>query len=211
MARPAIVEKLTKILEGPIDSECQVVYILAEVRKLDELSGKTAPATLRMFLHWALHVDLEGAGTIKTFVERMDDVVVKLLTRSNSTPEEVIAAENALFKEVTYFDEFRQELGAFFQKWQIPTGVCDEDDRWFDFVAAYTRVIEDGSLVGRNKQMVGTVTFTKGHRNPGGDPRQLAHKWVIFFNKPFKGSHGIELSVQVPPDGKNPARGWRLF
>ena len=210
MSRPAIVEKLTKILGGSVDSECQVVYILAEVRKLDELSGKTAPTTLRMFLHWALHVDLEGAGTIKTFVERIDDVVVRLLTNS-STPEETIAAENALFKEVTYFDEFRQGLRAFLQQWGIPTGLCDDNDRWFDFLAAYTQVIEDGSLVGKNKQMVETVTFTKGRNNPSGDRRQLAHKWIVFFNKPFNNSHGIELTVQVPPDGKNPARGWHLF
>ena len=210
MTRNAIVKKLTDIVAARVDSECQVVYILAEVRKLDEMSGKKTTATLRMFLHWALHVDLEGADTIKTFVERIDDVVVKLLT-GRSTPEATIAAENALYKEVTYFDQFRNELRAFFQIWGIPTELCDDDERWFDFVTAYTRVIEDGSLVGKSKQMVETVTFMKGHKNPAGDPRQLAHKWVILFNRPFNGSEGITLTVQVPPDGKNPARGWSLL
>lgn len=207
MTRLAIVEKLTAFVADPITTECQVVYILAEVRKLDEMSGKNAPQTLRMFLHWGLHVDLEGPGTIKTFVERIDDVVVNLLGTGAATPQ-AVAAETELYKEVTYFDQFRNELRDFLGGWGIPTTFCDDDEKWFDFVAAYTRVIEDGSLVGKNKKMVETVTFLKDDKNapPGG----LAYKWDIMFNDKINGAEGIELTVQYPRDRKNPSRAWKL-
>jgi hypothetical protein len=137
-------------------------------------------------------------------------VVVKLLT-GTSTPEDTVAAESALYKEITLFDQFRNDLRKCFETWQIPTGLCDDDDRWFDFVAAYTHVIEDGSLVAKNKQLVDTVRFTKGQATPGADPRHLAHKWLIFFNQPFKGHSGIALTVQVPPNCTNVSRTWSLF
>jgi len=36
--RDAIVKKLRAALSGPVDDECKVVYILAEIRKLLELT-----------------------------------------------------------------------------------------------------------------------------------------------------------------------------
>jgi hypothetical protein len=209
MAPNAIIQKLTSAVSVPVNSEQQVVYILAEVRKLDELEGKKAPQALRMFLHWALHVNLEGPGTIKTFVERIDDVVAELLTTGNGT-REAIAAESALFREVTYFDEFRQQLRLFFSDHGIPTTLCDDAERWFDFLGAYANVIEDGSLIGQ-KKMVERVTFTRGRVNPAATGAQLAHKWMIYFKQPFKNSSRIQLSVQGPADGKNAAHDWSLF
>jgi hypothetical protein len=59
-----IVEKLRAVLSDEIDSECKVVYILCETRKLlDKYPTQPVPVTLKMYCHWALHIDLTNPGT----------------------------------------------------------------------------------------------------------------------------------------------------
>ena len=79
--RNAIVEKLRAQLNGPVDTEPSVVYLLCETRKLLDYRDPTrTPSPLRMFCNWALHVDLTGRGTTKPFVQQVDDIVSSLLT-----------------------------------------------------------------------------------------------------------------------------------
>ena len=59
MSRDGIVDKLRLHLRKPIESECAVVYLLAEVRKLRERDhADHKMEALWMYCHWALHVDL---------------------------------------------------------------------------------------------------------------------------------------------------------
>jgi hypothetical protein len=55
--------KLNAFLADPVDSECKVVYLLCEVRKLlERVPAHQRPFALNMYCHWALHVDLHGSG-----------------------------------------------------------------------------------------------------------------------------------------------------
>jgi hypothetical protein len=59
-----IVSKLMALLSEPVDTECKVVYLLAEVRKLLERDDPNHNmGSLWMYCHWALHVDLESPKT----------------------------------------------------------------------------------------------------------------------------------------------------
>ena len=61
MTANAIVDKLRAAISEPVDSECKVVYILAETRKLLETyPPDPLPFALKLYCHWALHVDLEN-------------------------------------------------------------------------------------------------------------------------------------------------------
>ena len=69
MTANAIVEKLNAVIAKPIDSECKVVYVLCEVRKLlESIPANQRPWALNMYCHWALHVDLHGEDTIRSFL-----------------------------------------------------------------------------------------------------------------------------------------------
>jgi len=70
----AIIEKLRAHLAHPVDSECEVVYLLCEVRKL-LLKKDPDTATLRLHCNWALHVDLEMPATTLAFLRRVDSYV----------------------------------------------------------------------------------------------------------------------------------------
>src|SRR5213594_2479644 len=54
-----IISKIRKHLENPVDTECAVVYLLAEVRKvIDDEKPRPWPLALWLHCNWALHVDL---------------------------------------------------------------------------------------------------------------------------------------------------------
>lgn len=62
--KDAIVEKLRSELVGQVDTEPKVVYLLCQIRKLLEKEGlANAPRDLKLFCHWALHVDLHKEVT----------------------------------------------------------------------------------------------------------------------------------------------------
>src|SRR2546426_10116453 len=68
-----ITEKLRKHLAGGVRTECRVVYLLAEIRKiLEEEKPDPRPMALWMFCHWALHVNLSRSGTTAHFLEQID-------------------------------------------------------------------------------------------------------------------------------------------
>src|SRR5689334_8485361 len=71
-----IVRKLHEHLDAGIDSECEVVYLLAQIRNLlerdDPQHQNPAYRALWMCCHWAVHPDLAGQQTTGDFLDRVD-------------------------------------------------------------------------------------------------------------------------------------------
>jgi hypothetical protein len=60
MSEDTIVGKLRMKLQEKIVSECQIVYILVEIRKLLNLRNqRTAFSILNLYCNWAVHVPLK--------------------------------------------------------------------------------------------------------------------------------------------------------
>jgi hypothetical protein len=161
-----IVEKLRAILSGDIDSECKVVYILCESRKLlEKYPPDPMPLALKMYCHWALHIDLMNPRTTAPLLERIDDFVDRIVLQT----EDVIK-DHYLFRELLWLDTFRQQFREFLRVYDLPTGVCDEDGRWHEFLTHYAGVIQDGSLSCQAKTQrlkhVNEVVFSKGRERP---------------------------------------------
>src|SRR6266571_5397278 len=80
MTEDAIVRKLRTTLARAVDTEAKVVYILAESRKLlDTYPSDPSPIALKIYCHWALHVDLTLPGTTLPFLTRVDEYVASVL------------------------------------------------------------------------------------------------------------------------------------
>jgi hypothetical protein len=161
----AIVEKLRRHLSCPLDTECEVVYLLCEIRKLlDKQRVEPTPFALRLYCHWALHVDLSRPSTTMPFLTKVDNYVFNKLNAGET--EETLLEEHALFRDFVYLETFRKELSQFLALNDLPTSLCDEDARWFAFLAAFASIIEDGSLACQSKdpdelRLVKRVTFTR--------------------------------------------------
>ncbi len=140
MTANAIVEKLRVALSGPVDSECKVVYVLAESRKLLETyPSDPVPFALKLYCHWALHVDLENPGTTLPFLKRAEKYAEGVLAGNQDLVE-----DHRMLREFVFLDTFRQQFKQFLQAYDLPTGICDEDARWHGFLKHYAGVIEDG-------------------------------------------------------------------
>jgi hypothetical protein len=144
------------------------------------------------------------------FLEKVDRYVFDKLNVAETN--ETLATEHALFQEFVYLDTFRKELTQFLASHDLPTALCDEDSRWFAFLAAYAGVIEDGSLACESKgpdklKTVEKVTFMKGpQRSPDGHV-PFGIKWDILL----KDKRRLEVEVGTRPNHKLMHWGLRLL
>jgi hypothetical protein len=187
MAPNTIVEKLRKLLSDPIETECQAVYLLCEVRKLLDSERPRRLFTVYLHCHWALHVKVSHTATTGGFLSRVDDFVSNILGSHSRDETEQASWEKRAEEMIQYFvslSTLRKELREFLMSYALPTSLCDDDTRWFKFVTAYGGVIEDGSLECENKgrlKTVDTVTFSKGKPTTDSADVPFSMNWEILL------------------------------
>lgn len=174
-----LVEKLRRAISEDISKECQVVYILAEARKLlEKYPPSPIPFALKMYCHWALHVDLTVPRTTDAFLQRVDEFVKSFLAGSSD-----VNVELRMFCEFSLLETFRTQFLEFLKAHDLPTSLCDEDNRWHDFLRYYARVIEDGSLCCQANiqrlKYVEKVTVERAGSRPSSDSSTLDLSWRI--------------------------------
>jgi hypothetical protein len=203
MSEPQIVAKLREALNEDIAREKDVMYILAESRKLLE-KLENAGFALKLYCHWALHVDLTRPGTTLDFLKRVDNFIEGELDR-----RKLNAAENYLtFREFIYLETFRKDLGELFARFALPTALCDEDRRWHEFLKLYAGIIEDGSLYcgddaaeakKKGLNLIKGVTFSKGRATPPDSYFAFYFTWEVHLQDGR--SISVEVSAAPLPDG----------
>jgi len=178
-----IVSKLNKHLSQSVETECSVVYLLAEVRKILEKDRQSPePFALRMYCHWALHVDLTRPNTTKHFLEKVDSFVLNNVSGLESDGRCSFLDEHHLFQEFSYLDSFREQLRSFLDRYALPTDLCDDDPAWTSFISAYAGVIEDGTLscgTSNRLQAIQEVTFCKGRPLTSDNHLPFVIQWDI--------------------------------
>jgi hypothetical protein len=163
-----IIAKLRKHLAGGVMTECRVVYLLAEIRKLlEDERPNPRPTALWMFCHWAVLVNLSRSSTTSHFLNQIDAFTISQNIHGLPEPDGRFSFvdQHNLSKDLLFLTNFRQQLREFLGSKKLSTRLCDNDKSWFGFLSAYAGVIEDGTLSveGANKlRVVDRVTFTKG-------------------------------------------------
>lgn len=193
MTEPSIVEKLRVELAHRVNSEGKVVYILAESRKLlMSHPREPKPFALNFYCHWALHIDLHGADTILPFLNRVERFVESTLAGNQD-----VAGEHEMFREFVFLETFRQQFSQFLKSYDLPTAICDEDERWHEFLTHYAGVIRDGALRCRGETKlahVSEVVFKIGKQTSGNHlPFDLV--WEIHL----KNGKILDVSVNSSP------------
>jgi hypothetical protein len=134
-----ILRKIRAELERGITEECQVVYLLVEIRKLLDRDGKNAEPynSLRLCSDWAVHVSLSWSRA-QNIVIQADAYYPKLL--SGTLSEE----EKNNFQRMFSLDAFREEMNYFLRDKGLP---LFSDAGWNLFLTAFLNVIEDCPLL----------------------------------------------------------------
>jgi hypothetical protein len=122
MTRNSIVEKLRRELGREITTESQVVYILAEIRKmLEKTNDGTDYFALEFYCSFALHTKMSKAGA-KRILERFDKAH-PFLVRKEEIPRDL-----------------RGEIDE-------TTRLFTEGNEWLRFIQLYGGVIDEGELL----------------------------------------------------------------
>jgi hypothetical protein len=200
MTQSQIEAKLRLALTEDITREKDVMYILGESRKLIEKIGDANHFALRLYCHWALHADLTRPSTTLDFLRRVDNFIEGELDHRKLN----VAENHRVFREFIYLDTFRKELREFFARFALPTGLCDEDQRWYDFLKLYAGIIQDGSLYcGENLEeakrkglkLIMGVTFSKGRAAPPDSYFPFYFMWEVRMQD----GRTIEVDVNAAP------------
>lgn len=152
MARSSIVAKLSKEMMEPISSERQVVYILAEMRKLLELNNeKSKYPALNFYCNWALHSKLSRSSEASNIVT-MFDGAEGFLTQLDTTPPGTTIPDldwswmNDWHNRIALVS-LREELRTFSTANDIIGRLLEDDNEWLMFLQCYGAVIEDCPLI----------------------------------------------------------------
>ena len=193
-----------KHLSKPITDEPGVVYLMAQVRKLLEKDDSTKlNKALWMYCHWALHVDLTSPGTTMDFLKRVDcwvtNTVAYLIPSGSWAPID----EYHLLREFIYLESFRHQLRGFLGGYGLPLSLCELDAVWYEFVKAYSCVIEDGTLSTKPYKedelgAVRSVAFTKGQELTPDDHVSLIVVWTI----ELKDDRTLRTNMETAPAGR---------
>jgi hypothetical protein len=196
-----IVEKLRDAVSAPVHRECEVVYILTLARKLlEKYPPVVPPFALKLYCHWALHVDLTGPGTTLPLLERVDRFAESVLIAGRTD----FVEEDRMFEEFLFLKTFRAQLRQLLKAYDLPVDICDQENRWHDFVKIYAGIIEDGSLSCRARRnslkLIGSVTFSKG-KSPRKDallPFTLTWTVALLTGNKLK----VEVNAAPSPQGE---------
>lgn len=133
-----IVGKLDKFLlkHSPFSEECEVVYLLIQIRKILEHDQDSNFKVLRFFCDWSVHTqkDRQMAGIID-IANKIDQLV--------STVDKITTEQHEQILKFFEMSELRDELSKFFTRHSLPLALCEEDDNWSSFVDILAMVLSN--------------------------------------------------------------------
>jgi hypothetical protein len=172
--RDDLVTKLHNHLTQRVNKECQVVYILCQVRKLlDGYCDDKSLLSLKFYCDWAVHTNLTYDNRTKPFLQIIDNYIHK-----DQSGTAISLEEQLEFQALLHLDSFRWQLKSVLESYTLPTDVCRSRYRWLSFVKAYSGVIQDGSLVykGRDMKVIKSLTFISITQSVG-DSQPATVEW----------------------------------
>lgn len=149
-----IVRKLNAEMVLDIESERQVVYILAQIRKLIELGSfaKGEGRPVRFACDWALHTNLDRSEWVKELLAHVDAAVGSGQSWNSLTTE-----EQRFFQENFTLEATRVSLMNFLRDQMVRARVFGDVYQWKAFMKYFSGVVTDCPLILRGGERVKQV------------------------------------------------------
>lgn len=145
MAQDEIVEKLNKFLidHDPIVEECQIVYLMVEVRKVidHEKSNKTYPL-LKFYSDWTVHTEKDQ---ITPEIKQMMEVMYK--TAESEIKNPALRKAGSPIMQFAYMEGLGQEMKAFLENHDIDSTLATKEDKWLEFIKLLVKVLENQPII----------------------------------------------------------------
>lgn len=205
--RPAVAEKLFRVINWLPHNERDVVYAFVKIRKLLEFDdSKKAYPFLSVLCDWLLHTKLNRSGA-RAVLEILDEQLIQ--KRWHPTREDV---DDRAF-DVFSLDLFRHDLGRFLTAQNLPTVWVDDMFAWQALMVFYGEEVRDTPLV--MKRGAGTGVFLRqlvieacepsaavADANP--KKKLSGFKWALTLNSGQRFVIPYTFELGTPPDGWKP-------
>jgi hypothetical protein len=156
-----IIEKLKAELNKGITTEPQVVYLMAEIRKLLEQQGaKKQYEYLTFHCDWVLHSKLHGT-TAQKILKQFDAANIHLKTgiELHSLPSKL---RNEIDR-ISRMELFTEECSQFLAANGLPSLDTTRPDGWAHFLHLYGKIVEDCPLVMSTKNSAAGIEKVTVH------------------------------------------------
>ncbi len=149
---PQIVTKINREIQSGITSEAQVVYILAEIRKIIEQENSHDDYKYLYFhCNWALHYLMRKSQAQKV-LSYFSEAHTEITEKGNSQ-------FHGEYDAISKMDRFKDELSIFCNNQSI-TNFTNNAASWLKFIKLYVQVIEDCALVIESKELANQKRIT---------------------------------------------------
>lgn len=144
--RSDIVQKLNALLQKGITSEAEVIYLAAQLRKLDEQKDdcERTKNSLCVWWNWALHSRLDKNTYVRSLLAELDQNIPNAMVRHLLTQEPYFDLLPAL--KTLDFQSFRSDLQREINLYGLNSSHICSPERWKDFITLYCNVIQDCEL-----------------------------------------------------------------
>ena len=138
----AIIEKLQKFLQSHsrFREECEVVYLMVEIKKILECENSNSYKILRFYRNWAVHNKLNQSTD--PLLRRFKNID---FTKSG---HEIAREMNSKHADFFKLNDFKNELKGFLENYNLPLDLVNK--YWVSFIKTLLKVIEERPLVFSN-------------------------------------------------------------
>lgn len=145
MAQEEIIEKLNKFLptHDPLTEECQIVYLMVEIRKIidHEKSSEMYPL-LKFYADWTLHTKKDY---ITPEIQQMMEVMYKTAEAEIKNP--ALTKGGSPIMKFAYMDSLGKEMKVFLENHGMDSSLARKKERWIAFVNLLVKVLENQPII----------------------------------------------------------------
>lgn len=136
-------KKITALVSISAPSESEVDHLMTLVRKMQERKWGDKPSKyplLHFFVNWTKHATLSQKAA-SSIVLKMNAILYE-----NRSEKDMAKAKDKI-TDLLSFNNLRKELGSFFEEYEIPLNLREDEVWWDKFTVQLVHIIRDCPLV----------------------------------------------------------------
>jgi hypothetical protein len=199
VSKHSIASKLEQEFNQSIKTERQVVYILAQIRKLMELEkSQNRYVALNFHCNWALHPELSISAEGRRIVEIFDRAEAFLIQMENTVPGQPMANPDSSWMEplenVVELSHLKSEFQQFCHDHGISGKLVTSETEWLNFIDKYAFVIEEVPLVSSdaNLQHVKKVITRRIPIPSGMNAAEVGKRYYLAIQWEWMSPNGVQ-------------------
>lgn len=140
MGKPEIARKLKTLCENflPFTEECQVVYLLVEIRKMLDRDNNRDYPLLRFYCDWCVHTEKDRITIEMESI--MNEIYAGIYDQITNKSYH---AEKTKIVGFAYMEDLQGEMNAFLALYNLSDTYLTDGDNWISFVSLLVRVLAD--------------------------------------------------------------------